>query len=82
MLMESWVFTFQAKNKETEAGTSKSSGDAEQSSKEVVDEDDDDDDDDDLDMDELDELEASLSKTSIQIREPNNEGSSWDGKMV
>ncbi|KAF3572665.1 hypothetical protein F2Q69_00063016 [Brassica cretica] len=59
------------KNKETEAGTSKSSGDAEQ--KEVED---DEDDDDDLDMDELDELEASLSKTSIQIREPNNEGSS------
>ncbi|KAK3023912.1 hypothetical protein RJ639_043455 [Escallonia herrerae] len=31
---------------------------------------DDDDDDDELDMDELDELEASLSRTSIQIREP------------
>jgi len=66
-----------AKNKEAEAGTSKSSGDAEQSSKEVnEEEEDDDDDDDDLDMDELDELEASLSKTSIQIREPNDEGSS------
>ena len=31
---------------------------------------DDDDDDDELDMDELNELEASLSRTSIQIREP------------
>ncbi|CAF1719243.1 unnamed protein product [Brassica napus] len=61
-----------AKDKEAEApGTSKSIGDAEQTSKEV-DEEDEDDDDDDLDMDELDELEASLSKTSIQIREPND----------
>ncbi|KAL7588126.1 zinc finger CCCH domain-containing protein 11 [Lactuca sativa] len=34
------------------------------------DDDDEDDDDDDLDMDELNELEASLSRTSIQIREP------------
>ncbi|KAF5777945.1 putative transcription factor C3H family [Helianthus annuus] len=34
--------------------------------------DDDDDDDDDLDMDELNELEASLAKTSIQIKEPVN----------
>lgn len=32
--------------------------------------DDDDDDDDELDLDELNELEASLSRTSIQIREP------------
>lgn len=32
-----------------------------------------DDDDDELDMDELNELEASLSKTSIQIREPGIE---------
>ena len=73
MLMESWVvFASQAKDKEAEApGTSKSIGDAEQTSKEV-DEEDEDDDDDDLDMDELDELEASLSKTSIQIREPND----------
>lgn len=31
-----------------------------------------DDNDDDLDMDELNELEASLAKTSIQIQEPNN----------
>lgn len=30
----------------------------------------DDDDDDELDLDELNELEASLSRTSIQIREP------------
>ncbi|KAK9070478.1 hypothetical protein SSX86_010880 [Deinandra increscens subsp. villosa] len=36
----------------------------------VSDIDDDDDDDDDLDMDELNQLEASLSKTSIQIQEP------------
>lgn len=36
----------------------------------------DDDDDDELDMDELNELEASLSKTSIQIREPGIEASS------
>ncbi|KAL3732126.1 hypothetical protein ACJRO7_028895 [Eucalyptus globulus] len=35
-----------------------------------------DDDDDELDMDELNELEASLSKTSIQIREPGIEASS------
>lgn len=35
-----------------------------------------DDDDDELDMDELNELEASLSKTSIQIREPSTEASS------
>ncbi|XWS55765.1 hypothetical protein CRYUN_Cryun09bG0028800 [Craigia yunnanensis] len=34
---------------------------------------DDDDDDDELDMDELNELEASLAKTSIQIQEPNAE---------
>lgn len=32
-----------------------------------------DDDDDELDLDELNELEASLSRTSIQIREPNVE---------
>ncbi|XP_009378138.2 zinc finger CCCH domain-containing protein 11 isoform X2 [Pyrus x bretschneideri] len=38
-------------------------------------EDDDDDDDDELDLDELNELEASLSKTSIQIREPGIETS-------
>lgn len=37
--------------------------------------DDDDDDDDELDIDELNELEASLSKTSIQIREPGIEAS-------
>ncbi|TXG49624.1 hypothetical protein EZV62_025499 [Acer yangbiense] len=36
----------------------------------------DDDDDDELDMDELNELEASLSRTSIQIREPGIEASS------
>lgn len=36
----------------------------------------DDDDDDELDIDELNELEASLSKTSIQIREPSIEASS------
>ncbi|XP_009602547.1 zinc finger CCCH domain-containing protein 11 isoform X1 [Nicotiana tomentosiformis] len=34
--------------------------------------DDDDDDDDDLDVDELNELEASLSKTSLQINEPGS----------
>ncbi|KAG8374269.1 hypothetical protein BUALT_Bualt11G0114000 [Buddleja alternifolia] len=34
--------------------------------------DDDDDDDDDLDMDELNELEASLSRTTLQIKEPGN----------
>ncbi|XP_077239605.1 zinc finger C-x8-C-x5-C-x3-H type family protein [Tasmannia lanceolata] len=38
--------------------------------------DDDDDDDDELDMDELNELEASLSRTSLQIREPGIEASS------
>lgn len=31
-----------------------------------------DDDDDDLNMDELNELEASLSKTTLQIREPGD----------
>ena len=30
------------------------------------------DDDDDLDMDELDELEASLSRTTLQIKEPGD----------
>lgn len=35
-----------------------------------------DDDDDELDMDELNELEASLSRTSIQICEPGVEASS------
>lgn len=35
----------------------------------------DDDDDDELDLDELNELEASLSRTSIQIREPGIEPS-------
>lgn len=39
--------------------------------------DDDDDDDDELDMDELNELEASLSRTSIQIREPGADA--WEG---
>ncbi|RRT64243.1 hypothetical protein B296_00041980, partial [Ensete ventricosum] len=38
--------------------------------------DDDDDDDDELDIDELNELEASLSRTSIQIREPGIESQS------
>ncbi|KAJ4719754.1 zinc finger CCCH domain-containing protein 11 [Melia azedarach] len=38
--------------------------------------DDDDDDDDELDMDELNELEASLSRATIQIREPGIEASS------
>lgn len=33
---------------------------------------DDDDDDDDFDVDELNELEASLSKTSLQINEPGS----------
>ncbi|KAI3474026.1 hypothetical protein Pfo_028814 [Paulownia fortunei] len=32
----------------------------------------DDDDDDDLDMDELNELEASLSRTTLQIKEPGD----------
>lgn len=35
-------------------------------------------DDDELDMDELNELEASLSRTSIQISEPGIEASSWE----
>ena len=38
--------------------------------------DDDDDDDDELDIDELNELEASLSRTSIQIHEPGIESQS------
>ncbi|GMN51189.1 hypothetical protein TIFTF001_020347 [Ficus carica] len=52
-------------------GPSTSSG-AASNSEEVPDVDDDDDE---LDLDELDELEASLSKTSIQIREPGIEAS-------
>ncbi|ONI24040.1 hypothetical protein PRUPE_2G220500 [Prunus persica] len=44
-------------------------------SEEVPIDDDDDDDDDELDLDELNELEASLSRTSIQIREPGIEAS-------
>ncbi|KAK9059773.1 hypothetical protein SSX86_020480 [Deinandra increscens subsp. villosa] len=43
---------------------------SEAGSSEINNDEDDDDDDDDLDMDELNELEASLSKTSIQIKEP------------
>ncbi|KAM7492122.1 hypothetical protein LguiA_035043 [Lonicera macranthoides] len=43
---------------------------------EVVPNVDDDDDDDELDLDELNELEASLSRTSIQIREPGKVASS------
>jgi hypothetical protein len=57
----------QVKDKSTADGPSTSAaavGDAED-----LRDDDDDDDDDELDMDELNELEASLSRTSIQIQE-------------
>lgn len=56
----------------TAAGGPSTSSGAAADSEEVSDVDDDDDE---LDMDELNELEASLSKTSIQIREPGIEAS-------
>ncbi|XP_044509811.1 zinc finger CCCH domain-containing protein 11-like isoform X2 [Mangifera indica] len=56
------------KVKDGSAGPSTSSNEV-ANSEEIL-PDDDDDDDDELDLDELNELEASLSRTSIQIREP------------
>ncbi|WOK95522.1 Zinc finger CCCH domain-containing protein [Canna indica] len=52
---------------ETGVGGPSSSASVDMDDKEILD----DDDDDELDIDELNELEASLSKTSIQIREPD-----------
>lgn len=43
---------------------------------------DDDDDDDDFDVDELNELEASLSKTSLQINEPGSRAWSLGPKFM
>lgn len=43
---------------------------------------DDDDDDDDFDVDELNELEASLSKTSLQINEPGSRAWSLGPKSM
>lgn len=59
-------------NKNIAAEGPSTSNDAVADSEEVPDVDDDDDE---LDLDELNELEASLSKTSIQIREPGIEAS-------
>lgn len=64
----------QLKDNTTAAGPSSSSSAVCGSEEAYVDDDsddDDDDDDDDLDIDELNELEASLSRTSIQIGEPS-----------
>ncbi|KAF6172285.1 hypothetical protein GIB67_024907 [Kingdonia uniflora] len=57
-----------AKNNTAAEGPSSSRSAAGDSEEELPD--DDEDDDDELDLDELNELEASLSRTSIQIREP------------
>ncbi|KAK2979340.1 hypothetical protein RJ640_013304 [Escallonia rubra] len=71
MFLEVWPcsFTetvkFQVDENSSSAGPSTSTSAAADSQNDEVD-----DDDDELDMDELDELEASLSRTSIQIREP------------
>ncbi|KAK2970726.1 hypothetical protein RJ640_000298 [Escallonia rubra] len=71
MFLEVWPcsFTetvkFQVEENSSAAGPSTSTSAAADSQNDEVD-----DDDDELDMDELDELEASLSRTSIQIREP------------
>ncbi|KAK1572032.1 hypothetical protein Q3G72_026534 [Acer saccharum] len=60
------------KDESSAAAGPSSSANAVADSEEILDEDDDDE----LDMDELNELEASLSRTSIQIREPGIEASS------
>ena len=62
----------QGKDESATSGPSNSSG-AVADSEEILP---DDDDDDELDLDELNELEASLSRTSIQICEPGIEASS------
>ena len=66
-------FLCQANESSAAGGPSTSAGAAADS--EEVPDIDDDDDDDELDLDELNELEASLAKTSIQIREPGIEAS-------
>ncbi|KAM0953251.1 putative transcription factor C3H family [Dioscorea sansibarensis] len=58
----------QNKDGQEEPGSSNHAGGG--AEEDIPDDDDDDDDDDELDIDELNELEASLSRTSIQIREP------------
>lgn len=73
MLSQFVCASFQVKDNSAAAGPSASTSVA--GSEEVPIDDDDDDDDDELDMDELNELEASLSRTSIQIREPGIEAS-------
>lgn len=66
------VFKFQVKDDSTAGEPSTSTNTVNDSEEDPLD----DDDDDELDLDELNELEASLSKTSIQIREPGIEASS------
>lgn len=73
MLSQFVCASFQVKDNSAAAGPSASTSVA--GSEEVPIDDDDDDDDDELDLDELNELEASLSRTSIQIREPGIEAS-------
>jgi len=64
-----YLVILQAKNEAASEGPSTSSH-VDKDDEEVLAEDDDDDE---LDLDELNELEASLSKISIQIREPGIE---------
>lgn len=68
---------FQAKDNST-GGPSTSTNVVDDSEDVLLDEDDDDE----LDLDELNELEASLSRTSIQIREPGIEASWEIGDIV
>lgn len=75
MLSQFVCASFQVKDNSAAAGPSASTSVAGSEEVPIDDDDDDDDDDDELDMDELNELEASLSRTSIQIREPGIEAS-------
>ncbi|GAV63718.1 hypothetical protein CFOL_v3_07236 [Cephalotus follicularis] len=64
------------KEKDNSLAGPSSSTSAVADSEDIFPDDDNDDDDDELDIDELNELEASLSRTSLQIREPGIEASS------
>lgn len=67
-------FLLQVKDNKTQSEGPSSSTSFSKEAEEVLAEEEDDDDE--LDIDELNELEASLSKTSIQICEPSIEASS------
>ena len=64
------LFENQVEQKSDAQGPSSSSQANGEDAENVFDDDDDEDDDDELDLDELNELEASLAKTSIKIQEP------------